>query len=179
MDLAHFCQVPFISQSSSRTGQNHACWKMSPPWPVLECCTGWCHPWRRHALLQQSCVNSLLKCLPGQRLLGVYMSSISTQIQVWCIDAASHMLAGWRTQPLWSSCLFEQECFNRAKIHDKRSFFVWRRAGMQRVIGDFCMAELKKWCIFCLAAFFCKGFIFFLPVLVLSLKLGRVLFLGL
>lgn len=46
----------------------------------------WCHPRRRHTLLQQPCVNSLLllKCLPGQGLPGVYTSSISTQIQVWC-----------------------------------------------------------------------------------------------
>lgn len=46
----------------------------------------WCHPWRRHTLLQQPCVNSLLllKCLPGQRVPGVYTSSISTQIQVRC-----------------------------------------------------------------------------------------------
>ncbi len=172
VDLAHFCQVPFICQSSLKDVSSLTCSWVLHRFPIT-----WCHPWRRHVLLQQSCVNSLLKCLPGQRFLGVYSSSISTQIQVRCIDAASLMLAGWRTQPLWSSCLFKQEGFNRDKICDKRSdglwmgIFVWRRAGMQRVNGDLCV-ELKRWCIFCLADLcFC-----FLPVLVLSLKLGRVFF---
>lgn len=128
VDLAHFCQVPFISQSSSRTGQNRACWKMSPPWPVLECCTG-CLSLDVIPGEGMPCCNSLVLTAYLSVYLGnvslVFMSSISTQIQVWCIDAASHMLAGWRTQPLWSSCLFEQECFNRDKICDKRSDGLW------------------------------------------------------
>ncbi len=172
VDLAHFCQVPFISQSSLHTGQNRACWKMSPPWPVLECCKG-CPSLDVIPGEGMPCCNSLVLTA----CLSVYLGNVSLVFirpqsahRFRCdIDAASHMLAGWRTQPLWSSCLFEQECFNRDKICDKRSdglwtgFFVWRRAGMQRVKGDFCMAEFKRWCIFCLAAFSCFFlFLFFL-----------------
>lgn len=136
VDLAHFCQVAFISQRSSCNLPKPCVLKdvssLTCSWVMHRLPITWCHPWRRHALLQQSCVNSLFKCLPGQCLFAVYTSSISTQIQVWCIDAASHRLAGWRTQPLWSSCLFEQECFNRAKIRDKRS------DGLERVL---CVAQ--------------------------------------
>lgn len=49
------------------------------------------------------------KCLHRQHLPVVHMSSISTQIQVWCIDTVSNMLAGWRTQDshkCWESFVY-------------------------------------------------------------------------
>lgn len=69
---------------------------------------------------------------------------------MWPIDAASHMLAGWRTQTLHErrealvylsrSVLIEPNTEYVIKGAMVWNGFVWSRAGMQRVKSDFCMA---------------------------------------
>lgn len=134
VDLAHFCQVPFISQSLTLTGQNHACWKTSPPWPVLECCTG-CPSLDVIHREGIPCCNSLV--LTACFSWSVYLGNVSLVFirpqsahkfrcdvaYRRCLPYAGRVKNTNPAQTPWTSCLFEQECFNRAKyrICDKRS----------------------------------------------------------
>lgn len=160
VDLAHFCQVPFISQSSTLTGQKRACWKTSPPWPVLECCTG-CPSLDVIPGEGIPCCNSfvLTACFFWSVYLGnvslVFIRPQSAHKFRWdvayrrCLPYAGRVENTNPAQTPWSSCLFEQECFNRAKyrIRDKRS------DGLERV---FCVvrgrnAACERWLLYGLA----------------------------
>lgn len=117
VNLARFCQVLFISHRLARIPAKselkddllYDLFLSATCCPSLDvilvegmhCCS---------RLVSTACLYFVPgKCLHRQHLPVVHMSSISTQIQVWCIDTVSNMLAGWRTQDshkCWESFVY-------------------------------------------------------------------------
>jgi len=115
----------------------------------------WCHPWRRLTWLQQPRVNSFSWSVYLGKVSLVFIRPQSAHkfrcdvAYRCCLPYAGRLKNTNPAQTPWSSCLFEQECFNRAKcrICDKRS------NGLERA---FCVvqgrnAACERWLLYGLA----------------------------